>query len=198
MKYFRHRAHRFYQSADRQYQVTKTSSDDVIRFVAPFCVVLHGAQRGVVSTRKKRSQEALRIDPARADLLAGYAAYLLTMPERAKEADKYYTLALQANPHNDELKAKHERFHNDLTQRHQPHPIGSTESAASTPPLLLLSTDNWPFLILLFYFLFSDWCRRDSEERCAVGRQDPAAATTTVELSGAARVFCLMLVATSC
>ncbi|ELR22968.1 C2 domain containing protein [Acanthamoeba castellanii str. Neff] len=98
MKHFRHRAHRFYQSADRQYQ------------------------------------EALRIDSTRADLLAGYAAYLLTLPERAKEADKYYTLAMQANPHNDELKAKHERFHDDLHHRHHPAPPLDLAASSSTLP----------------------------------------------------------------
>lgn len=70
IKYFRHRAHRFRQSADRQYQ------------------------------------EALRIDPTRADLLASYACYLLTFPERRAEASKYLTRAVWANPYNEELQAK--------------------------------------------------------------------------------------------
>jgi hypothetical protein len=79
-------------------------------------------------------QEALRIDSTRADLLAGYAAYLLTLPERAKEADKYYALAMQANPHNDELKAKHERFHDDLHHRHHPAPPLDLAASSSTLP----------------------------------------------------------------
>jgi hypothetical protein len=84
-------------------------------------------------------QEALRIDSTRADLLAGYAAYLLTLPERAKEAEKYYTLAMQANPHNDELKAKHERFHDDLHHRHHPAPpldLAASSGSSSSSGIL--------------------------------------------------------------
>lgn len=65
-------------------------------------------------------QEALRIDSTRADLLASYAFYLLTLPERIKEAEKYYTLAMQANPHNHELRSRYIRFHEELQQRNQP------------------------------------------------------------------------------
>lgn len=71
-------------------------------------------------------QEALRIDPTRADLLSSYASYLLTLPERIKEAEKYYNLAIQANPHDEELKGKYRRFHENRRQR--------TSSALSSEP----------------------------------------------------------------
>ncbi len=129
MKHFRHRAHRFYQSADRQYQVRHPC----VCVCGCVCVCVCAAELNDLR------QEALRIDSTRADLLAGYAAYLLTLPERAKEAEKYYTLAMQANPHNDELKAKHERFHDDLHHRHHPAPpldlaasSGSSSSSSSS------------------------------------------------------------------
>jgi tetratricopeptide (TPR) repeat protein len=55
-------------------------------------------------------EEALRIDPTRADLLAEYASYLSRSPGHYEEALKYFNLALQANPFNQVLQKKRRAF----------------------------------------------------------------------------------------